>query len=778
MGFPFIKPLDKWMEDKLKRRETNQKLVALANPFVVLSSTAIATDDSPKTEDGKVSGKKIKDILDGTATPGKTLYTGCIISNQINKEKVYSTGATIVGHDFTGKEIRVIGETNRRVPQPMITSLEVNTDGANNSLKTANVKIKIFTLKQLEMFELFYLRPSMHLLVEFGSNEGVLTNKTLTTPLDDLISAKKTWIEFLKDYNTNFSGQLSARKTYSDKITKGDGNYDYVAGTVTDFKFTISDDLTYDVDLEIASSNSMMMWLPQTPAKSDSKAKQQDIKFDKFTQWTKKLEADMGINLSADLQDEKKWKDEFFNWQMVALKQDDTKASLNPYLSVRYILNLANDQLGIETPATKLSLTEFYEDSGKTKPVIPINTLESGIIISYSSDIIIPGKMPQFGVTEKKDKIVIKKTKDGKIDPILNKVNKYSFNLDSTEGIYDVNGELIDSTVGKQYGNLLNIFVKYDTFSSMWRKSTHRADFFNQLVSLINENLFGKCKLTLGLTQTNCESANTILDTQLKLGQFDADKFDNLYRFKVGVSGSIVRGFEFNFELSNLAQGQAAFSSISMIDSVLNPKVKDKPPDLVVEDCSKTDGTKYTFTPEGYAKFDMSVFKNADNFMSVDRGAADITLESVAANMKKKEALKAAGIAPTQKKPEGDATTEDKNEEESLNSKSVKFKFNPSNTKETPKTLIYTDKGFLANNLDAQSEKNNKATSALTFLEITIILDGTAGINCGEVFKIDGVPEVYNINGFFQVTNIKHQIENDGWKTVIEAGYRVSSKNG
>ena len=146
------------MEEKLKRRETNQKLVALANPFVVLSSTAIATNDSVKTTDGQVDGAKIKDILNGTSAGG-TLYKGCIISNQINKEKVYSTGATIVGHDFTGAEIKVIGETNRRVPQPIITSMEVNTDGANNSLKTANLKIKIFTLKQLEMFELFYLRP-------------------------------------------------------------------------------------------------------------------------------------------------------------------------------------------------------------------------------------------------------------------------------------------------------------------------------------------------------------------------------------------------------------------------------------------------------------------------------------------------------------------------------------------------------------------------------------------------------------------------------------------
>jgi hypothetical protein len=771
MGFPFIKPLDKWMEDKLKGREQNQKIVALANPFVILSSTAIATNDSVKTENGQVDGNKIKEILDGKSS--KTIYKGCIISNQIEKSKVYSTGASIIGYDFTGKPIEVLGETNRRLPQPMITSMEVNTDGANNSLKTASLKIKIFTLKQLEMFELFYLRPSMHLLVEFGSNEAILTKK-LTT-LDNLITSKKSWDDFLKDYNTNFSGKIDARKNYIDRIKDADGSYDYVAGMVTDFKFTISDDLTYDVELEISSANTMMMWLPNTPSKSDSKTAQQNIIFDKFGSWTTKLQADLDINLSADLQNETKWKNEFFNWQMIALKQDDTKASLNAYLSVRYMLNLANDQLALETSTSTISLEEFFEDSGKTKPIIPINTISSGIIISYSSDIIIPGKMPEFGVTEKKNKIIIKKTKDEKVEPVLNKINNYSFNLESTAGIYDKNGNIIESTKEQQYGNLLNIFVKYDTFVNMWKKSTHRADFYNQLISLINENLYGKCKLTMGLaTAAGTQSSYTILDSQLTNNQFDDDKFKNLYRFKVGVSGSIVRGFEFNFELSNLAQGQAAFSSISMIDSVLNPK--DEVPKLVVADTSTCEGTKYSFTPTGYAKFDMSVFTNADKFMSVDRGAVDITLESVATNLKKKQALEDAGLAPTVKKKEGDATTEDKNEEESLNSKSVKFKFNPTNTKETPKTLIYTDKGFLVNNLLPKDEQQKKTTSALTFLEITIILDGTSGINCGEVFKIDGVPEVYNMNGFFQVTNVKHQIENEGWKTVVEAGYRV--KNG
>ena len=74
------------------------------------------------------------------------------------------------------------------------------------------------------MFELFYLRPSMHLLVEFGSNEAILTEK-LTT-LDNLITSKKNWDDFLKDYNTNFSGQLPARKNYIDRIKSSYGSYD------------------------------------------------------------------------------------------------------------------------------------------------------------------------------------------------------------------------------------------------------------------------------------------------------------------------------------------------------------------------------------------------------------------------------------------------------------------------------------------------------------------------------------------------------------------------
>ena len=51
--------------------------------------------------------------------------------------------------DLNGKPIYVEGETNRRVSTPIITDIEIDTDGNNNTLKTAKVNIKVFTLKKI-----------------------------------------------------------------------------------------------------------------------------------------------------------------------------------------------------------------------------------------------------------------------------------------------------------------------------------------------------------------------------------------------------------------------------------------------------------------------------------------------------------------------------------------------------------------------------------------------------------------------------------------------------
>ncbi len=108
---------------------------------------------------------------------------------------------------------------------------------------------------------------------------------------------------------------------------------------------------------------------------------------------------------------------------------------------------------------------------------------------------------------------------------------------------------------------------------------------------------------------------------------------------------------------------------------------------------------------------------------------------------------------------------------EVLSQNFVKFKSNK-DSKTSANNLIYTDKSLIQSTIGKQS----KGTTALTFLEITLAIDGIAGLSSGEYFLIDGVPEIYNRNGYFQITNVKHGLDENGWKTTIVASYRIEVK--
>jgi hypothetical protein len=46
-----------------------------------------------------------------------------------------------------------------------------------------------------------------------------------------------------------------------------------------------------------------------------------------------------------------------------------------------------------------------------------------------------------------------------------------------------------------------------------------------------------------------------------------------------------------------------------------------------------------------------------------------------------------------------------------------------------------------------------------------------SGFSTGDYFFIDGVPEIYNQNGCFQIMSIQQGINNDGWLTTITADW-------
>lgn len=736
MGFPFIAPLKPWIKTKLENREKFSYENFRLSPFVILSSGAVVT---------KASSGNIKSAIKN-GEYGSDAFRGCVISNQSEFSKLYQTSNTILGYDLDGKPITIEGEKDRKISTPIIQSVEIDTDGGNNTLKSARVKIKCFSLKQLEMFDLFFLRPSMNVILEYGWNTDIVSK----TNIDSILFAKKNSEEYVKSFVELFDDAKVTKTTYLDNLVKTDGNYDYMAGKITDFNYTPVEDGTYDIDLEVSAGNELQLWMPMKQSNEESSVSKKSKKPEQpYPIWLRKLSADFNLPAVINLP-ESKWKTEFFNWDMLNAKEKDKVASYEPYISFKLILELLQNSQIFKINDNKIQLN-YFEDAAKTKPLIPMNS--DKYMISSSEDIIIPNKLPKFkfsSAADKKNVLII----DEKAQPEECKINDKTFNLpEKTSKIYNLKGEIESLDDKKIYGNLLNVFFNYNTILNIYNQSFTQADFINGILAIVSDNTYGLCKLEIMSISDSADVGSKILQIMdYKLFPKPAEDLKKQipYRFKIGPIGGIVKEFNFSMELSTLAQAQALYQSQLNLTNIMAGK-------------EFVNGSNTQLNDEAYTLFDLSYAKNSDGWFSVNEVEKKIVIQSAKKNKEKTKTFGTEVEAPAD-----DADKEIQNLEEVINTKSVKFKIKKSG-KDTIKTYIFLDQGVIKSKIG----KEDKG-SALTYLDISLSIDGMAGLSCGEYFQIDGIPEIYNRNGIFQITNVKQGIDESGWKTTIEAGYRVN----
>lgn len=759
MGFPFIAPLKKELKEKFKERENPEKrdLLALKMPFAMLSSPAIVM---------KGKSKDIKEMIKAGTWPGQNsgnAYYGCVVSNNTDIKHTYQTGKTIVGYDLNGVEIVVEGEENRRVSKPIIQSIEIDTDGNNNTLKTAKVNLKVFTLKQLEMFELFFLRPSMDIVLEFGYSSDI-RGKYYNSIERHLFVGKgyQDWeTRFIKTFSHADNAYRYAKEQYLKILNDTNYDYDYMAGKVTNFNFSPDTDATYNVMIEISSGNELQMWMPLKQASEVGKISRYSNENAKpYNQWLNKLAADINLPKLISLgilKDEKKWKKEFFNWGVVNKDEKDTNYSKDAYISFRLIIEILNNAQLFSIKPEKIK-SFYFEDKELTKPIMPVSSAKT--IISTTPMFILPGDLPKIFVAnlpKKKDEIVL----DVNGKPYKCPINGYSFTIntketeiysDSNRDLKTDKKELIPIKIPAYTGNLLNIFIKYETFVTIFNQSYTQGDIINSLLTDINSNMFGLCKLELQKEDDIARGGGlTIIDRKLK-NLWPDEKPEEIYRFKIGPIGSIVKEFEFNMEMSELMQGQAMFSTEYDMLKVLEK--------------GKTDNRKIVAENEEYASADLSFLPNADGYFSVNKVGVELIKEAKTWNNLLTQSL---NVGPEDKREE----TEDEkiNNHEVLTKNYIRFKSDADNRNSDTNHMIYQDPALIQYYLP----KRQKKTTVLTFLDVTVAIDGTSGLSCGEYFNIDGIPEIYNKNGYFQITNVKHSLSETDWKTVIEASYLMKS---
>lgn len=811
MAFPYLAPFDDWVQVILKQREKDKIGGIFKNPYAVLTSAAKVVKSTP-SQDPKIRKEQIKAILKGELAGGEKSYNGCIIANNISSlDLSYRTGLTAVGIDFDGKIIEVEGETDRRVSTPIIESIDIDTDGANNTLKKANVKVRCFTLKQFEMFENFFLKPGMNVLLEFGDSSilgglldkvdrNIIKKEDVTvyrsgekqtilpiSRLEDCLIPKNKFEEFSNELVSYYKSSLSGTIKYFTRIESSLGTYDLMAGIVTNFNFSIEENLTYSVDIEITQANQISLALPINPKKkfstynttSENKAGQNSEREQivdsiclNFDLEKSKLES----ILSKKHPEGKDWiNDEFFNYNKVDTTQKDQVASANPYISLRFILKILmnyviteNDN-AVDSNFFEFIIPKYYTKKVKDKPefsgeveFIPVQSKDN--MISVSDSLIFPtDELPKMVDSGKDNKIDIKSNaEDGRI-------NGYNFHYNGDLFIPGLGTNLKLNFNGKndRLGNALNIFIKYEDVVRMWKQELYRIDFLEKLLDLINKNSLGLFQLVYGSTEEN--GPGSILDYKLATSsnaKIRPISEGDTFRFKIGPNESIVRSLSFNFEMSNLVAGQTIFNSNKFVSETIKAKGKTKEE---FKDVKTIDDIE--LPANVYKAIDMSTLGNADGWYSIN----NIELKTIQERtLKKIQQIQTSSDQTAQQILSGsfdsnkDASTEAEKASDIIKQYSTQFKFGQKDS--DLKTLIYKDEKFILEKISQTVEEKIKKPT-LSPIDISLVVDGFSGFRCGYCFCVDGVPEIYNKSGVFQITNVKHQISNDGWQTTIEAGY-------
>ena len=751
---PYIQPLPEWITTELKSRASDQARLIKTRPFVILSSPAVVT----KT-------KHSNDTIVREEYSGD--YFGCVLSNTTDVSKLYQTGNSIIGYDLNGKPIAVEGETNRKISVPLIIDLQIEDGGENAVLKTAKLNIKVFSLKQLEMFEMFFLRPGMQLVLEYGNNSD-LTSKN--TDIQTKMFPKTSWEVFVKEFVERYSPIDSKwadnKDKYITRLRETKGNYDVWTGKVQGYSFSVDTDGTYNVSLEISAGNELASQLLSQTPKEEGKKTAKVVKGN-YKSYIAKLAEDIDIKLEETFKDDNKWKNEFFNWGIESKTAEDNTISKTPYISVRLILAIIN-ALNLSNNIIAGSYTDEYDNRIDVLPVAATK-----YIMSSNENIIFPGTLPDIieqdgkikvgfvPVTDKKTKKTAFEVSKGN----ASKINGYSFLLDeSGRNVYDFKLPTDNSKIQlpPYTGNLLNIFINYDTFVNFKNNAVQNSDLLFSILNLIQMNMYGFCYLELATcdSSSNSNQGLTIIDRKLPKPFTNQQKID-AYRFPIGTNNSIVHTFSFDFQMDDLMAGQTLYSTkLGISDSEDNKFTS-----------QQSDNIRYPITVATSAN--MEYFKNADGLHSIN--PVEVKIQKQLHRKKLAEEAKAAQEKkPPPPKEELQKQLDEKKEkaakklqaQDTLKTNFVRFRLDDKD-KQTH-NLIYQDPGLLKYYLTKDPDPDSVLVSGA---DVTIAIDGMSGFATADYFLIDGVPEIYNENGVFQITSIQQGINNEGWLTTITAGW-------
>lgn len=151
-------------------------------------------------------------------------------------------------------------------PPPGIESIGISTKGAMGSIKTADIKLRVFHPEDIAEIEKAYLMPGITLFLEWGwSGTLPIDNGTYkamqgsgaSKKLEELIIQKK--LGLCTSYSL-MEASLAAETTPDVEVEmEKPGQYDGMLGVITKFNWSLDADGSYGINVSIISPNSLVM---------------------------------------------------------------------------------------------------------------------------------------------------------------------------------------------------------------------------------------------------------------------------------------------------------------------------------------------------------------------------------------------------------------------------------------------------------------------------------------------------------------------------------------
>ena len=137
-----------------------------------------------------------------------------------------------------------------QIPKPYIISVSIEIKSTIGVLRTASISMKAFSLNQLYMISVLYMRPGVSILLEWGNsnyynNEGEFVNNDKNI---DLFEEKLKYNKIKNNIKKNI------KETF--------GNYDAMFGKIYNFKWNFEQDGSIIINLNLVSSATTYLTFP------------------------------------------------------------------------------------------------------------------------------------------------------------------------------------------------------------------------------------------------------------------------------------------------------------------------------------------------------------------------------------------------------------------------------------------------------------------------------------------------------------------------------------